>query len=26
VVYDLNGLGSEDWKQFKYRKGPFFRK
>ena len=26
VVYDLNGLGSEDWQQFKYRKGPFFRK
>jgi len=26
VVYDLNGLGSEDWQQFKYRKGPFLKK
>jgi hypothetical protein len=26
VVYDLNGLGSEDWQRFSYRKGPFFRK
>ena len=26
VSWDLNGLASEDWKTFKYRKGPFFRK
>jgi dihydroorotase len=26
VVYDLNGLGSEDWKRFSYRKGPYFKK
>jgi dihydroorotase len=24
--WDLNGLASEDWKTFKYRKGPFFKK
>jgi dihydroorotase len=23
VVWDLNGLASENWKDFKYRKGPF---
>lgn len=26
VSWDLNGLASEDWKTFKYRKGPFFKK
>ena len=26
VAWDLNGLASEDWKTFKYRKGPFFKK
>ncbi|HTQ55089.1 MAG TPA: hypothetical protein VMI94_11550, partial [Bryobacteraceae bacterium] len=26
VSWDLNGLASEDWKAFKYRKGPFFKK
>jgi dihydroorotase len=26
VVYDLNGLTSEDWQHFSYRKGPFFKK
>jgi dihydroorotase len=26
VSWDLNGLASEDWKSFKYRKGPFFKK
>jgi dihydroorotase len=26
VSWDLNGLVSEDWKAFKYRKGPFFKK
>lgn len=26
VVWDLNGLASEDWKSFNYRKGPFFKK
>lgn len=26
VSWDLNGLASEDWKNFKYRKGPFFKK
>jgi dihydroorotase len=26
VAYDLNGLGTEDWQKFSYRKGPFFKK
>jgi dihydroorotase len=26
VSWDLNGLASEDWKTFHYRKGPFFKK
>jgi dihydroorotase len=26
VAFDLNGLGSEDWQRFSYRKGPFFTK
>ena len=26
VSWDLNGVASEDWKTFKYRKGPFFKK
>ena len=26
VAFDLNGLGSEDWQHFPYRKGPFFKK
>jgi dihydroorotase len=26
VAYDLNGLASEDWQRFSYRKGPFFKK
>lgn len=26
VSWDLNGIASEDWKTFKYRKGPFFKK
>ncbi len=26
VAYDLNGLASEDWQRFQYRKGPFFKK
>jgi dihydroorotase len=26
VSWDLNGLASEDWKTFKYRKGPFLKK
>jgi len=26
VAWDLNGLASEDWKTFHYRKGPFFKK
>ena len=26
VSWDLNGLASEDWKTFQYRKGPFFKK
>lgn len=26
VAYDLNGLGSDDWQKFQYRKGPFFKK
>ncbi|HEV3199608.1 MAG TPA: amidohydrolase/deacetylase family metallohydrolase [Bryobacteraceae bacterium] len=26
VSWDLNGLAGEDWKAFKYRKGPFFKK
>ena len=26
VAWDLNGLASEDWKTFNYRKGPFFKK
>ena len=26
VAYDLNGLASEDWRNFNYRKGPFFKK
>jgi dihydroorotase len=26
VAFDLNGLGSEDWQRFSYRKGPFFKK
>jgi dihydroorotase len=26
VAWDLNGLASEDWQKFNYRKGPFFKK
>jgi len=26
VAYDLNGLASEDCRNFNYRKGPFFKK
>ena len=26
VAWDLNGLASEDWQKFPYRKGPFFKK
>jgi len=26
VAWDLNGLASQDWHQFRYRKGPFFKK
>jgi dihydroorotase len=26
ISWDLNGLASEDWKTFKYRQGPFFKK
>jgi dihydroorotase len=26
VAWDLNGLASDDWKTFHYRKGPFFKK
>jgi dihydroorotase len=26
VVYDVNGLASQDWQKFQYRKGPFFKK
>jgi dihydroorotase len=26
VAWDLNGLASEDWQKFSYRKGPFFKK
>jgi dihydroorotase len=26
ILWDLNGLASEDWKNFNYRKGPFFKK
>lgn len=26
ISWDLNGLASEDWKTFHYRKGPFFKK
>ena len=26
VAWDLNGLASEDWQRFSYRKGPFFKK
>jgi dihydroorotase len=26
VVWDRNGMASEDWQSFKYRKGPFFRR
>ena len=26
VAWDLNGLASEDWQKFRYRKGPFFKK
>lgn len=26
VAFDLNGLGSEDWQGFPYRRGPFFKK
>jgi len=24
IVWDLNGLASDDWTKFTYRKGPFF--
>ncbi len=24
VAWDLNGLASEDWQSFRYRKGPYF--
>ncbi|HEY2018421.1 MAG TPA: amidohydrolase/deacetylase family metallohydrolase [Bryobacteraceae bacterium] len=26
VAWDLNGLASEDWQKFQYKKGPFFKK
>ena len=26
VAWDLNGLASEDWQSFPYRKGPFFKR
>jgi dihydroorotase len=26
IVWDLNGLASEDWTKFPYRKGPFFNR
>ena len=26
VAWDLNGLASDDWQSFRYRKGPFFKK
>jgi hypothetical protein len=26
VAYDLNGLASDEWQKFQYRKGPFFKK
>jgi len=26
VAWDLNGLVSQDWQKFQYRKGPFFKK
>jgi dihydroorotase len=26
VAWDLNGLASQDWQSFPYRKGPFFKK
>src|SRR3954469_13268576 len=26
VAWDLNGLATEDWQKFNYRKGPFFKK
>ncbi len=26
VAWDLNGLASDDWQSFQYRKGPFFKK
>jgi len=26
VAFDLNGLGSEAWRGFPYRKGPFFKR
>src|SRR5262245_16719753 len=26
VVYDANGLATQDWQKFPYRKGPFFKK
>jgi dihydroorotase len=26
VAFDLNGLASDDWQRFQYRKGPFFKK
>jgi dihydroorotase len=26
LAWDLNGLASEDWQKFNYRKGPFFKK
>jgi len=26
VVWDLNGMASEDWQKFNYRKGPFHKK
>jgi hypothetical protein len=25
VAWNLNGLGSDDWQHFQYRKGPFFK-
>jgi len=26
IVWDLNGIASEDWQKFPYKKGPFFKK
>jgi dihydroorotase len=26
VAWDLNGLASQDWQKFQYRKGPYFKK